>query len=264
VIRRLAPALALALALALVSGCGGPSAGTGPTLTVLAAASLNQAFPQIADALHQSDPSVVVRFSFAGTDALAAQIEQGAPADVFAPASVAHAGRLWDRGLVRFPRIFATNRLVIVVPSSDPAGITSPRDLSRPGVRLVIGSETVPIGEYTRTALTELDALYGGGYLGAVLANVASREESVEAVLTKVRLGEADAGVVYVTDARAAASDVRSIRLPDQALVVAHYSIALVEASLQPEEAEAFVAFVLGAEGQRILGEAGFGPPPSS
>jgi molybdate transport system substrate-binding protein len=260
VIRR----LALGLALAVAGGCGGSSLDQGTTLTVLAAASLNAAFPRLAAAFQDGSQSITVRFSFAGTDTLAAQIEQGAPADVFAAASVAHAGRLWDRGLVRFPRLFATNGVVLVVPTANPAEITSPRDLTRPGVRLVIGSETVPIGEYTRTVLTQLDVLYGGGYSDAVLANVASNEESVEAVLTKVRLGEFDAGFVYVTDAHIAKADVRSIEIPDEAQVVAHYPVAIIEASTHPDEAERFVAFLLSPTGQRVLREAGFGPPPAT
>jgi molybdate transport system substrate-binding protein len=262
IIRR--PALGVALALAATACGGSPADGSDTTLTVLAAASLNGPFPRIAEAFAEENPSVLVRFSFAGTDSLVAQIEQGAPADVFASASIAYAGRLWDTGLVEFPRIFCTNSLVIVVPSANPAGISSPRDLTRPGVHLVIGSQTVPIGEYTRTVLTQLDALYGDGYTDAVLANVASNEENAEAVLTKVRLGEADAGVVYVTDSRAVEVDVLPIELPDEAQAVAHYPIAVVEASSHPEEANRFVEFVLSSDGQRILGEAGFGPPPSS
>jgi molybdate transport system substrate-binding protein len=259
------PRLALGLALALApTGCGGSSADQGATLTVLAAASLNQAFPRIAEAFRDRNRSIAVRFSFAGSDALAAQIEQGAPVDVFASASVTLAGRLWNRGLVGVPRIFGTNRVVLVVPAVNPAGITSPRDLTRPGIRLVVGDETVPIGQYTRTVLTRLDALYGDGYADAVMANVVSKEESVEAVLTKVRLGEAYAGFVYLTDARAVGADVRSIEVPDQGQVVADYPIAMVDASAHPEEAERFVAFVFGPMGQRILREAGFGPPPAS
>lgn len=257
--------LGLGLVLALAAtGCGGSAGGNeGTTLTVLAAASLNQAFPRIAEAFGEENPTVQVQFSFAGTDALVAQIEQGAPADVFAGASIAYAGRLRGKGLVEPPRILGTNSLVIVVPSANPAGITLLRDLTRPGVRLVIGAETVPIGEYTRTVLTQLDALYGDGYADAVLANAASNEENAEAVLTKVRLGEADAGFVYVTDARAAGADVRPIELPGEALAVAHYPIAVVEATSHREDAERFVEFVLSAKGQLILGEAGFGPPQS-
>jgi molybdate transport system substrate-binding protein len=260
--RRLGIGLVLALA---ATGCAGAADGNeGTTLTVLAAASLNRAFPRIAEAFEEENPSVVARSSFAGTDALVAQIEQGAPADVFAGASVAYADRLWDKGLIEPPRIFGTNSLVIVVPSANRAGLTSPRDLTRPGIRLVIGAETVPIGEYTRTVLTQLGAVYGDGYADAVLANVASNEGSVEAVLSKVLLGEADAGVVYVTDAIAAGAAVRSIEFPDEARAVAHYPIAIVETSSHHQEAERFVDFVLGSQGQRILRGAGFGPPPSS
>lgn len=257
------PRLTIAIALAL-SACGGSVSGDpdrAATLTVLGAASLNRAFPAIGRVFAAANAPVEVRFTFAGTDALAAQIEQGAPADVFAGASARYGDQLREEGLIEPYRSFCTNSLAVVVPASNPAGIESPEDLARPGVKVVIGLETVPVGTYARTVLGNLDARYGSGYSTGVLANVVSNEENAEAVLAKVRLGEADAGFVYVTDARAS-SDVVAIDLPSEARATASYPIAVVGASGHREAAQAFVDFVLGSEGQRVLREAGFGPPP--
>lgn len=256
--------VAVTLAL-LLPACGNGSGSAGDvTITVLAAASLNRVFPMIADALGRSNSTPSVGFSFAGTDSLAAQIEQGAPADVFAGASTKYGDLLRAKGLIQPYAIFCTNSLVLVLPASNPAGIGSLEDLVRPGVKVVIGAETVPVGAYTRTVLGNLDGLYGHGYSDSVLANVVSNEENVEAVLTKVRLGEADAGFVYVTDARAAGPAIGTIDLPDEAQAVATYPIALTQGTRHPDEALRFVDFVLGPEGQRILRRAGFGAPPSS
>jgi len=260
------PLALVALAIAL-SSCGGtngrPGSGNGVTLTVLAAASLNQAFPRIADAFRRRDPSVSVRFSFAGTDSLVAQIEQGAPADVFAGAAMSYGDQLVKDNLIETPATFCSNELVLVLPRANPADIGSLEELTRPGVKLVIGAESVPVGTYTRTVLANLDGIYGEGYSRRALANVVSSEENVEAVLAKVRLGEADAGFVYVTDARAAGPAVRAIAVPAEAQAVGSYPIAVVKASVHPGEAQRFVEFVLASEGQGILREAGFGPPPS-
>jgi molybdate transport system substrate-binding protein len=261
-VKRLRVALALAL---LLPACGSASGNAGGvTITVLAAASLNRAFPMIAEAFGRSNSTISIRFSFGGTDSLAAQIEQGAPADVFAGASTRYGDLLRAKGLIQPYAIFCTNSLVLVLPASNPAGIGSLEDLTRPGIKVVIGAETVPVGDYTRTVLGNLDELYGHGYSSGVLANVVSNEENVEAVLTKVRLGEADAGFVYVTDARAAGAAISSIDLPDEAQAMAAYPIASTEGTRHPDEAMRFVDFVLGPEGQRILRRAGFGSPPSS
>lgn len=258
---------ALVTLLLAVSACGSSTGeatqGNGVTLTVLAAASLNQAFPRIGGAFTRKNPSVAVRFSFGGTDSLATQIAQGAPADVFAGASTRHGDQLAEEGLIEAHRTICTNRLVLVLPRSNPAGIGSLEELTRPGVKLVIGAESVPAGTYARLVLANLDAIYGDGYSTNVLANVVSNEENVEAVLTKVRLGEADAGFVYVTDARAAGSAIRAIELPAEAQAVASYPVAVVKASAHTSEAQRFIDFVLGPDGQRLLREAGFGPPPS-
>jgi molybdate transport system substrate-binding protein len=256
----LLPVVALSL-----EGCGGRTVGasdhaTSP-ITVLAASSLSKVFPRIAARFSAANPSRSVKFSFAGTDSLVTQIEQGAPADVFAGASKTYGDQLSAEGLVQTPQPFATNALVAIVPPSNPARISTLQDLSKPGVKLVIGAETVPIGSYTRTVLKDLNASLGSAFSEKVLANVVSNEDNVEGVLSKVRLGEADAGFVYVTDAKAAGTDVRTIALPEAAQAVAVYPIALVTKSPNSALAGAFVRFVLSPDGQLLLRGSGFGPP---
>jgi molybdate transport system substrate-binding protein len=243
--RRVAWLLGAAL---LAASCGGDdesSAGDLEGLTVFAAASLTEVFQEIA-------PDAT--FNFAGSDELATQIREGAPADVYAAASPKYPGELFDEGLVDEPRIFATNRLVLIVPPDNPAGIESVDDLRAEGVKLVIGAEGVPIGDYTRTVLENMGA-------NDVLNNVVSNEEDVKGVVGKVTSGAADAGFVYVTDANAAGDDVQAIELPEDAQAVVEYPIALVVASEDQEAAQEFVDLVLGEEGQEALAAAGFGPP---
>ncbi len=248
-LRGRAAALIAAVALLPAAGCGTSSsaesgATTGPArATVLAAASLTEAFRSI-------DPGAA--FSFGGSDQLAFQIEQGAPADVFASASPKHAEALHAKGLVDAPRVFATNRVVVIVPRANPAGIRSIRDLARPGVKLVVGDPSVPIGAYTRTALTTLG-------LDAALRNVVSQEADVKAVVAKVALGEADAGVAYRTDVGPAAERVTSLPVPAEAQPVVRYEIAVVRSAPHRAAAEAFVHRVLGPAGQAALRRSGFG-----
>jgi molybdate transport system substrate-binding protein len=266
--RRISGAAAL-LAVTVVA-CAKPGTATSSrssrtvSLTVLAASSLTEVFPQIGKAFATSHPGVTFTFSFGGTDSLTAQIVQGAPADVFAGASPKYGDQLASQGEIEPWRAFCTNKLVLVLPASNPAEIGSLRDLARPGVKLVVGAETVPAGSYTRTVLANLDAVYGAGYSTKVLANVVSKEGNVEGVLTKVRLGEADAGFVYVTDRKAAGSSVSAIGLPDAAQAVATYPIAVVESSSNVAVARQFVDFVLGSAAQDLLRRGGFGPPPAS
>ncbi len=271
--RRLAPRAAVVLLAATVlvtlAGCG--SSGTSSSsaspsgstkLTVFAAASLNKVFPQIAAAFQQSNPGVQLTFNFAGTDTLTAQIEQGAPADVFAGASTKYGDELSGKGLIDTPQIFATNTLVLIVPAANPANIASLQDLTKPGVKLVVGDSSVPIGTYTRKVLGNLDAAYGSGYSTKVLKNVASEALDVTSILTSVSLGEADAGFVYVTDAKSAGDKVKTIELPAAAQAVASYPIAAVKASANATVARQFTTFVLGSQAQALLTAAGFGPPP--
>ena len=270
--RRTLAAVLVAVALA---GCGGGSSscpsGThcpaqlaNTKLTVLAASSLTDVFPRIGAEFSRSHPGVTFGFSFAGTDQLAAQIQQGAPADVFAGASTKYGDQLVAAHDIAPYRLFCTNRLVLITPSSNPGGIASLRDLATNPVKLVIGSDAVPVGSYTRTVLSNLDAVYGSGYSAKVLSHVVSDEDSVTSIVAKVVSGEADAGFVYVTDALTAGSKVRTISLPASAQAVASYPISAVAASDHAAAAREFVDFVLSPLAQRLLRQAGFGAPPAS
>jgi len=214
-------------------------------LTVFAAASLTGVFPQIDKA---------PRYSFAGSDQLAFQIQQGAPADVFAAASPKYPEQLYAQGILFKPHVFATNELVLIVPRANDAGIHSVYDLQRSGVRLVIGAQGVPVGDYARKALAALG-------LSSVLKNVVSEETDVKGVVAKVALGEADAGFVYRTDALAARRDVTAIKLPQQAEPSIAYELAVVRSTKHLKAARAFVARVLGKPGRLALARAGFGLP---
>lgn len=233
---------ALLLLLVALAGCGG---NRDEELTVYAAASLTEVFQEL---------TPDVRFNFAGSDELATQIREGAPVDVYAAASPRYPDELFQEGLVEEPVVFATNRLVLVVPSDNPAGIESVDDLREDGVKLVIGAEGVPVGDYTRTVLENMGAT-------DVLENVVSNEDDVKGVLGKVVAGEADAGFVYVTDANAAAEDLRAVDLPEEAQATVLYPIAVVADTKSRDAAEAFVALVLSPEGQQALGDAGFDLP---
>lgn len=235
------------LLLAAAVTLAAPAVAAAPSATVLAAASLTQVFPRIAPR---------ARFSFAGSDQLALQIRQGAPVDVYAAASPKYAELLYREGLVRRPAVFATNRLVVLVPRSNPGRVGSVYDLRRRGVKVVIGDSSVPIGAYTRRVL---DAL---GIEADVLANVVSQETDVKGIVAKVALGEADAGLVYATDARPVASRTRTISLPRRAQPPIRYEIATVKAGRHPAAARAFVRAVLSKRGRTLLRRAGFGLPP--
>jgi molybdate transport system substrate-binding protein len=239
-------AAALAVLVLLASGCGGDGGGGNEQLTVYAAASLTEVFQEL-------DPDA--RYNFAGSDELATQLREGADADVYAAASPKYPDQLYEEDLVEKPEIFATNRLVIVVPRDDPAGIKSLADLQKAGVKLVVGAEGVPIGDYTREVLEK-------AHRPRVLANVVSEEEDVKGVVGKVRLGEADAGFVYATDAKAPGDDVRAIELPDEIQAEVRYPVAVVASTEHEAEAREFVELLRGERGQQLLREAGFGPPP--
>lgn len=258
---RVAIPLVLASLLASCGGSSGSSNGS-TSLTVLAAASLVNVFPKIGALFTRQHSGVSFKFSFAGTDTLTAQIQQGAPADVFAGASTTYSDQLSSAGLIDTAQPFCTNRLVLVVPPSNPAHITSLKDLTRPGVKLVVAGPTVPVGAYTLKVLDNLNATYGSGYAKAVQANFVSQETDVEAVLTKVKLGEADAGFVYITDAQASLGQVKAITLPAYAQATATYPIAVVKAGTHTSTAQQFVDFVLSPPAQALLQQAGFGPPP--
>ncbi len=232
------------LLLGLAAGCGGGGPTSEP-LDVYAAASLAEVLPQI-----DSD----ARFSFAGSDELATQIREGAPADVYAAASSKYPQELYEEGLVERPVAFASNRLVLIVPRANPAAIEGVEDVLEPGTRLVVAAEGVPVGDYTRTVLEALD-------LSATLENVVSNEDDVKGVAGKVALGEADAGFVYATDVAPVAERVRAIELPDGAQPPIEYQVAVVVGSDDEEDARAFVSRLRSETGRSILAGAGFGRP---
>jgi molybdate transport system substrate-binding protein len=215
-------------------------------VTVFAAASLTGVFPQIEKG---------ARYSFAGSDQLAIQIRQGAPADVYAAASPKHTQLLYRDGFLLRPAVFATNKLIVLVPRSNPGRIRSVYDLRHAGLKIVIGDSTVPIGSYTRQIL---DAL---GITNDVMKNVVSQEADVKGIVAKVALGEADAGFVYATDARSVAPRTRVVVLPAWAQPPIRYEIAIVKASSHVAAARAFVRKVLSKRGRLLLARAGFGLP---
>lgn len=224
-------------------------------VVVLAAASLGEAFTDIGAAFERDHPGVAIRLSLGPSSLLAAQLVAGAPGDVFASADRTQMETFLDSGppVNREPEIFATNRIVVIVPATDPAGVASFRDLGAPGVEVVLAARDVPAGSYAR------GFLQAHSLLDPVLANVVSFESDVKEVLTKVRLGEADAGIVYRTDVtRAVAAEVRVIDLPDEPSTMAVYPIVAVS---DDPSASRFVSFVLGEEGRSILARHGFGTP---
>ena len=234
----------LAVALAALALPASVSAGT--QITVFAAASLTNVFLRLDGG---------ERYSFAGSDQLALQIREGAPADVYAAASPRYTQLLYRDGLVRKPVVFATNRLIILVPRSNPAKIRSVYDLRRQGVKVVIGDTTVPVGIYTRQILDTL------GITADVAKNVVSQEPDVKGIVSKIALGEADAGFVYRTDARPVAADTRTVALPAWAQPPIRYELAVVQASKHRAAAAAFVRQVLSKRGRLLLAKAGFGLP---
>jgi molybdate transport system substrate-binding protein len=231
-------------------------------LSVFAAASLTEAFRDLARTLEHNHPGVAVLFNFAGSQQLAFQIEQGAPADVFASADQRWMDYAKEKGLVEGEtRVFAGNRLMLIVPRTNPARIRSLKDLARHGTKIVIAAEVVPAGKYTREALTKLAGAEGfpPEYEQKVLGNVVSQEENVKSVVSKVQLGEADAGFVYQSDVTPSVSRyVRAFQIPDEYNVIARYPIAMLKGARNAEAAQAFVDLVLSEEGQRVLQQHGF------
>ncbi len=247
---------ALLTAVTLVAGaCGSGASPSAPdTITVFAAASLTEAFTTIA-ADYEAQNGTHVRLSFGPSDGLATQIQEGAPADVFASASPKWMDVVEEAPGVTDRADFARNILVVITPADDPAGIHSLEDLGKPGIKLVLAAEGVPVGDYAR------EMLGNAGIADATLANVVSNEDDVKGVVQKVALGEADAGIVYRTDVTAAvAADVAVVTIPDEVNVTAVYAIAALQGTKGEGVASEFVTYVLGP-GQKVLDEAGFLPP---
>ena len=224
-----------------------PSAtGASGSFTVYAAASLTEVFPKI---------TAKPRYSFGGSDQLALQIRQGAPADVYAAASPRYTQLLYRDGLVGKPVTFAKNRLIVIVPKSNPADIHSVYDLRKSGVKIVIADQSVPIGSYTRQLLDTL------GISDAVLHNVVSQETDVKGIVSKVALGEADAGFVYRTDAKPVSARVEKVFLPVWAQPPIRYQVAIVKSTPRRLEARAFIRRLMSKRGRLLLRRAGFGLP---
>lgn len=254
--------IALAIGLALASALPGNAAGPG-SITVYAAASLKEAFEAAGPAFTQKTGTAVV-FNFGGSDTLATQITQAAPADVFASANVAQMKVVSDAGLLAGdPKTFARNRLVIIVPKANPAGVTSLMSLTKPGTKLVLAAPTVPVGNYARSTFKKLagTGTYPADFADAIEKNVVSDELDVKAVATKIALGEGDAGVVYSTDVTPEiAPKVAVVPFPPGASPDAVYPIAVLKNAQNPSGAHAFVDYVLG-DGQQFLKARGFISP---
>lgn len=259
---RLIPALCL-----LLVGCS-LAAPQSLTLNVFAAASLNAAFKEIGLAYQAANPQVSLAFNIAGSQQLAQQINQGAPADIFASADFnqMEAAIRGGRVVTGTQQIFAYNRLVVIYSKNSNLGITSLQDLAKPGLKIVLADKAVPVGRYALTFLdkADQDPVLGADFKSKVLQNVVSFETDVKAVLTKVTLGEGDAGIVYTTDAAAGdPSKIGEVPIPDGLNVVAAYPIAPIKDSAHLEAAQGFIRYVLSQEGQAVLVKYGFIPMKS-
>lgn len=254
--------LCMGLILLMLSGCGAGRPEP-ETLQVSAAASLTEAFTDIGIHFEEVNPGVDVVFNFASSSTLRTQLLEGAPVDVFASANWEQMDLAVEGGGVAPDAviIFATNRLAIVLPADNPARIASEEDLAQPGLRLVLAAPEVPAGAYALQSITLMGDRYGSAFVDAVNANIVSLEDSVRQVLTKVQLGEADAGIVYISDGFAA-PDLILIPIPDVFNLVAEYPIAVTQGSVQAVLAQAFVDFVASPEGRAHLARWGFGAAP--
>ncbi|GAA4901648.1 molybdate ABC transporter substrate-binding protein [Streptomyces coeruleoprunus] len=253
--RRVAGSLIAAALLLPLAGCGDGGAGSGADagtkVTVLAAASLTDVFEKAGAAYEKSHPGTDVAFSFAGSQELVAQVRQGVPGDVLVTADTATMESL--EGRTGEPVVIARNRLTIATAPGNPHRITGLKDLSKSGLKVVLAAPEVPAGRYSRTILDRA---------GAQVRPV-SLEPSVRAVLSKVELGEADAGLVYVTDATAAGDKVATVAVPDAQNAIASYPAATLDGSANGRAAAAFVAWLRSAEARKLLTAAGFETPAS-
>lgn len=254
-------AISAVAALLALAACGGtssqPSATPTPDpvsgqLTVLAAASLTDAFNKIGSEFKAKHPNATPQFSFAGSPTLVTQILQGAPSDVFASADQPNMQKVVDGGQAQStPRVFTTNHLQIVVQAGNPKGIKSVADLANPSLNVVVCAPAVPCGNYSKTVFTK----------AGVQVTPKSQEQDVKSVISKVSLGEADAGIVYTTDVQAGGKTVQGVDIPSDLNVTAQYPIVSLKATQNKATADAFVSFVLGSQGQKTLMDYGFGPP---
>ncbi len=264
---KLAPILLCAVICAVMivgSGCTSPTPNTQSSkLTVFAAASLTDAFNEIGRSYQANHTDANITFNFDGTQILRTQIEQGANADVFASANLKQMNALKDQGLMNNSSVtvFAKNKLAIIVPAANPANITNLSDLARPGLKLVIGTKDVPCGDYTIQMLNKTANLtaFGVNFKNRTLANVVSQEPNVNGIVTKVALGEADAGIVYVSDVPMQYKGrVQTIPIPGSANVLAQYPIGILSSSKNAQQAQSFIDFVTSSTAKAILQKYGF------
>jgi len=261
--RRLAAVSMLALALVGCSGGGAAPSGATVDVEVYAAASLKRALEQVKTAYEATNPGTTLTVSTDSSSALETKIEQGAPADVFMSADTTNPQKLVDAGLASGEvRPFAGNTLTIIVPTDNPAGVRTPADLAKPGVKIVAAGGTVPITKYATQLVDNLakESGYPPDFAAAYAANVVSQEDNVAGIVTKVELGEGDAGIVYLTDAKGS-DKVATVEVPDSAQVPATYGAVVVKESPDQEAAAAFLTWLAGNEGQAVLAELGFLPP---
>jgi molybdate transport system substrate-binding protein len=240
------------------------SPAAGGELTIYGAASLKGALDKAKAAYEAAHPGTTLTISTDSSAALETKIEQAAPVDAFLSADTANPKKLVDKGLaIGDPVDFAGNKLTIIVPANNPAGIRTPADLARPGVKVIAAGDDVPITKYATQLVANLAKLtgYPTDFAAAYAANVASKEDNVKAVVAKIELGEGDAGIVYVSDAKAS-TKVATVDVPDSANVPATYAGVVVKASRDPASATAFLDWFAGPDGQAILGRFGFLPPP--
>jgi molybdate transport system substrate-binding protein len=230
------------------AGCGSGGEATAGTVTVLAASSLAESFTELGRRFEEARPELTVAFNFAASSTLARQVAEGAPGDVLATADEVTMQRAVDAGAVGSPTVFARNRLAVVARPGNPEAITGLADLARPGLVVVLCAVEVPCGRLAAEVLAR----------AGVRVEPASVEENVKSVLAKVTLGEADAGVVYVTDVRAAGDRVAGVEIPDAQNVVADYPMAVTTSATDRAAAEAWVDFVLGPAGREVLARHGF------
>jgi molybdate transport system substrate-binding protein len=252
------------------SGSAAPSAAppspsaASSDLTILAAASLKDALAAVKTAYATAVPGVTLTISTDSSSVIETQIEQGALADVFLSADTTNPKKLVEAGLTLGPAVdFAGNTLVVIVPTDNPAGVKSPADLAKPGCKVIAAGDAVPITEYANQVVDNLAKVpgYPANYVAAYQANIASKEDNVKAVEAKLELGEGDAAIVYVTDAKAS-TKVGSVDIvPASANVLATYAGVVVKSTTQPDAANAFLTWLAGPDGQAILSEFGFLPP---
>lgn len=254
-----------------LAGCG-PAATSVPaaatevvetvTLNVFAASSLTDAFTQIGANFEAANDGVTVTLNFAGSQALRTQIEEGAPADVFASASdkemdTAVEGKFVTDGV---KQVFLSNQLVVILPADNPAGLEKLEDLANPGIKIVLAAEEVPVGNYARQSLELMSGSFDADFKDKVLANVVSNEDNVKQLVSKVQLGEADAGIAYVSDI-VASPQLKTIEIPTELNIIAKYPIAPLAASKHAELAQAFIDYVVSSDGQAVLQKWGFAAP---